>query len=617
MNYEIYSIESYKNFFCYTGYDYTHDCYYQYKIGCGYDDMSNLHKHLLSNMIQIGFNNLCLSYPVLHGFIQNFTVYKKCHPDYVASVLKLSFDDIVSVDNYFIKDSEKYIKQVDLFRILHYNNKSLATGLADIKFHLGMSIIEKPRMETVSRGDVYDILLHSTNNTQAITALFKNLIGQSSNPYYKGMNIIQARYNIRNQLGIPCINYSDSRLGEQMVLKLYCDRKGINYADIKEKRTNRYGIRFSECLPPITFNNSEFQSVRDYYESYVMTDFSKTPEKVINICNVPITFGVGGIHGSNRSGRYFSDEEYVYLDLDVTSYYPVIMCKYNIHPEHFDDDFISIYNSEIVSKRLSELQKDNPNLTLIYTLKKASNACFGKMADKDSPLFDYLSFYKAVVYAQMHTALWIDRLLQFDIGAVFFNTDGMILKVKRSDLNSVMRVSSEFANEYGFLIKQKVIRRMFMKDINNYTLQYDDGSYKNKGLFDFYKEFHKDPSSKIIPIALFNYFMKDIPFDETISTWKRIDEFCIRIKVRSNNRYFYNDTELFKTNRYFVSNDKENAIYKLDNNERLPMNRLYNQTLLNRIESHNAKDYNINYKYYSLECRKVVDSIIVKQLELF
>lgn len=156
-----------------------------------------------------------------------------------------------------------------------------------------------------------------------------------------------------------------------------------------------------------------------------------------------------------------------------------------------------------------------------------------------------------------------------------------------------------------------------MKDINNYTLQYDDCSYKNKGLFDFYKEFHKDPSSKIIPIALFNYFMKDIPFDETISTWKRIDEFCIRIKVRSNNRYFYNDTELFKTNRYFVSNDKENAIYKLDNNERLPMNRLYNQTLLNRIESHNAKDYNINYKYYSLECRKVVDSIIVKQLELF
>ena len=31
----------------------------------------------------------------------------------------------------------------------------------------------------------------------------------------------------------------------------------------------------------------------------------------------------------------------------------------------------------------------------------------------------------------------------------------------------------------------------------------------------------------------------------------------------------------------------------------------------------NAKDYNINYKYYSLECRKIVDSIIVKQLELF
>ena len=617
MNYEIYSIESYKNFFCYTGYDYTHDCYYQYKIGCGYNDISDLHKHLLSDMIQIGFNNLCLLYPVLHGFIQNFTVYKKCDPDYVASILRLSFDEIMATENYFIKDSEKYIKQVDLFRILHYNNKKLSTGLDDIKFHLGMSIIERLNKEYVTRGETYDVLLRSTNNTQAITKLFKNLIGQSNNPYYKGMNIIQARYNIRNQLGIPCINYSDSRLGEQMVLKLYCDRKGLSISDIKELRTNRYGIKFSECLPSITFGNSEFESVRKYYESYVMTNFEETPEKVINICNVPISFGVGGLHGSNRSGKYFSDDEYTYLDLDITSYYPTIMCRYNIHPEQFDDDFIDIYRSEIVSKRLSEVVKDNPNLTLIYTLKKASNACYGKMGDKDSPLFDYLSFYKTIVYAQMHTALWLDRLLQFDVGIVFVNTDGMIIKVKRSELDRIMELNKRFADEFGFLVKQKVVRKMFMKDINNYTLQYDDDSYKNKGIFDFYKEFHKDPSSRIIPIALFNHFMKDIPFDETISTWKHIDEFCIRLKVRTNNRYFYNDTEIFRTNRYFVSNDKDNAIYKMSNEERLPINRLYNQTLLNRIYYHDVSAYNVNYKYYLLECRKVVDSIIVKQLELF
>lgn len=617
MNYEIYSIESYKNFFCYTGYDYTHDCYYQYKIGCGYNDISDLHKHLLSDMIQIGFNNLCLLYPVLHGFIQNFTVYKKCDPDYVASVLRLSFDEIMATENYFIKDSEKYIKQVDLFRILHYNNKKLSTGLDDIKFHLGMSIIERLNKEYVTRGETYDVLLRSTNNTQAITKLFKNLIGQSNNPYYKGMNIIQARYNIRNQLGIPCINYSDSRLGEQMVLKLYCDRKGLSISDIKEIRTNRYGIKFSECLPSITFGNSEFESVRKYYESYVMTDFEETPEKVINICNVPISFGVGGLHGSNRSGKYFSDDEYTYLDLDITSYYPSIMCRYNIHPEQFDDDFIDIYRSEIVSKRLSEVVKDNPNLTLIYTLKKASNACYGKMGDKDSPLFDYLSFYKTIVYAQMHTALWLDRLLQFDVGIVFVNTDGMIIKVKRSELDRIMELNRRFADEFGFLVKQKVVRKMFMKDINNYTLQYDDDSYKNKGIFDFYKEFHKDPSSRIIPIALFNHFMKDIPFDETISTWKHIDEFCIRLKARTNNRYFYNDTEIFRTNRYFVSNDKDNAIYKMSNGEHLPINRLYNQTLLNRMYYHDVSAYNVNYKYYLLECKKVVDSIIVKQLELF
>ena len=618
MNYEIYSIECYRNFFCYTGYDYTHDCYYQFSIGCGKNDIVNLHKHLLSNIMQIGFNNLCIFYPVLHNFIQNFTYYKQSPPDYVASIMKMFLDDIIQQDGTFIKDGEKYIRQIDLFRILHYNNKSRATSLSDIKFHLGMNIIPKPNIETVMPGDVYDILLHSTNNTQAIVGLFNTVIGKTNNPYYKDRNIIQMRFNIKNKLNIPCINYSDSKLGEQIVIYSYCRKKNIEPSSVKELRTNRYFIDFSECVPNLEFINNDFNKLKSYYSNFKMTDPNEKPEYKIHINNIVLSFGAGGIHSNSNSSKYISDDEYTYLDLDISGYYPSIICKLGIHPSHFDSDFTEIYKSEILEPRFKELDKDNPNLTIVETFKKACNSCFGKMGDPDSPLYDYLAFYKTVVGAQFYTAYWIDKLTElFDIDFVFVNTDGMLIKVKRCNLDNIISFNNSFSNTEGFRIKQKVVHRLFVKDINNYVLQYADGTYKTKGLFEFYKEFHKDPSSKIVSIALFNYFIKDIPFERTIKEWKYINEFCIRIKSRSNSKTFYNNQEIFKTNRYYVSTNSSNNLFKDVKGNKEPINSLYHQTLLNKITSRYSSDYDIDFRYYIQECRKISDSILVKQLELF
>lgn len=129
---------------------------------------------------------------------------------------------------------------------------------------------------------------------------------------------------------------------------------------------------------------------------------------------------------------------------------------------------------------------------------------------------------------------------------------------------------------------------------------------------------------KIVRIALKNYFFDNIPVEDTILNHDNIYDFCLRLRLTSSSyaehRYIEGSelkrVKLTKTTRYYISN-KGGAIQQLFSNGWVGVNVNYVSTLFNKYVSKDMKDYDINYKFYILEAKKIIDKIEDKQLKLF
>lgn len=130
---------------------------------------------------------------------------------------------------------------------------------------------------------------------------------------------------------------------------------------------------------------------------------------------------------------------------------------------------------------------------------------------------------------------------------------------------------------------------------------------------------NKNPSMRIVPIALRDYFVKGIPIMETITKHDNIYDFCIRAKTNKSYQaeyHFLNDdgkleiANMSKTSRYFISK-KGGTFYKreLGTGKRIGSNVGYMITRFNKYYKLPMNEYNINYDFYRKECMKIINQI--------
>lgn len=145
---------------------------------------------------------------------------------------------------------------------------------------------------------------------------------------------------------------------------------------------------------------------------------------------------------------------------------------------------------------------------------------------------------------------------------------------------------------------------------NNYIAVYTNGKTKCKGSFEFDNlPLHKNKSALIIRIALFNYFVKDIPIEETIRNHTNIFDFCIGHRTKSDSKFFYLDKNakeypLSKTIRYYISNSgiviKKRMVESQEVsylNKHPQKGKTWYQTVVNQLSKDTVIN-NINYNYY-------------------
>lgn len=258
---------------------------------------------------------------------------------------------------------------------------------------------------------------------------------------------------------------------------------------------------------------------------------------------------------------------------------------------------------------------------------------YGKSNEDKSFLYDSLYTFRTTIAGQLFICMWAERWVKAvpELKFIQTNTDGQTIYVPRKDLDKIRQVNEQLTQETGLTIEETIYSKMGVRDVNNYFAVYEDSTKENehiklKGDYEIDKEYHKDPSMRIVPIAVKNYFVYGISIEETIKNHNDIFDFCLRLKTNSSCKPYYefiNDEgkqeklELNRTTRYYISN-KGGALSKYFSDGRITrVNTGYVTTLFNVYKKKEMKDYNINYDFYLTEARKLINGIENRQLELF
>lgn len=639
--FEVYDIEVLRNCFTYTGYRIHTKTWYQFVIHESRNDIKELINHLSTkNLVQIGFNNENYDYPVIHHILNHKNEYLEMPPEYVSGYIYDKSQEVISMDFSSIADKNKFIHQIDLFCIWHYNNKARSTSLKALEVCMRLPNVEDMPIHHSKMCDEKDIpliLSYNKNDVYATAKFFLVTLGKTEYSIYKNKNKLDLRLKLQSKFNLKCINYPDVKIGEQLLLKLYLEKTGFNYWDVKNSRTYRKLIYLKECIPPwANFETKEFNNLKQKFSSSVISNIKGEFKDSVIFHGIKLDYGTGGVHSCIKSGVYESNDDWIIVDQDVGSLYPSLAIQLNIYPEHLGRWFIEIY-SDIVNTRLNEKKKPKKERdpVIMEGYKLGANGIYGKSGEESSFLYDPLYTMKTTVGGQMFLSLWSEKLVKHipEIKFIQHNTDGISYLVPRSKLHLVELVKNEMTELTGLYIEDSYYNKMVIRDVNNYLAEYIDGSVKYKGCFEIDKEFHKDPSMRIVPIALSNYFLKGIPVEETIKNHRDIYDFCLMLKINSNfigeMRSLNDSITLSKTTRYYISNKGYNIV-KIDPNIKCG-NRDYRNltksgfketgvnvgfvaTNFNKFVDLPFDEYDINYKFYIIECNKIINAIEDAQL---
>lgn len=638
MRAEVYDLECLSNLFTYTGFDVQEQKYYQFVIHDDRNDAKALWEHLhRDKLLQIGFNNESYDYPLLHNFLNNYQyMYSRIGGVNIAISLYQKSQEIIDMEFSAIADKNKFIPQLDLFKIFHYDNKARMTSLKDIEFQLRMDDIEEMPIHHATwctKDDIDTILSYNKNDVEATYKFFLVALGKTDDPIYKGKNKIALRCEIQRQFGINCLNYPDVKIGERLILKLYSEKTHKSLYDLKQSGgTIRETIQLKDCIPYwANFETKEFNELKQKLIDATISSIKGEFEASVVFHNTKMDYGTGGCHSCIKPGIYNADDKWMIVDEDIGSLYPSIAIQLGIYPEHLGPEFLDIYNNKIVARRLAEKKKPKAERdnVIMEGFKLAANGVYGKTGEENSVLYDPLYTMKTTIGGQMFLSLWTEKLVKAvpELKFLQHNTDGITYMIPKDKLDKVKAVGEEMTKLTGLYIEDNYYKTMILRDVNNYIAVYEDSTQEHehvklKGCFEIDKEYHKDSSMRIVPIALKNYFLYDIPVGDTIRNHTDIFDFCLRLKTNSKSQavYSYYDNgetqikKLSRTTRYYVSNNGGGLIKDFGSGRLNGVNVGFHVTLFNKFEAKDMKDYDINYGFYISEANKIIYTIVDKQM---
>lgn len=420
-----------------------------------------------TNARMVGFNNLGFDYPVLHTLIRMGRSDARALYDKAMAIIHSQDDDSKWMHN--VNPSDRFVQQLDLFKIHHFDNKARATSLKVLEFNMRSDNIEDLPFPvgTMLNREQTEVLKRYNAHDVAQTKLF---LGHTA-------EMISFREKLCAMYpGKDWINYNDTKIGKEFfAMKL--EEAGVTLYDFGPKgRTPRQTLRPTialrdAILPWVTFEHAEFNRVLAWFKDQIITETKGVFDDVIaRVNDFDFVFGLGGIHGSVESEVIESDSENVIVDLDVSSYYPNLAISNGFYPAHLGRSFVDIY------KHLYEQRKTYPKKSAESAmLKLALNGVYGDSNNRFSVFYDPLFTMSITLNGQLLLCVLAEGLMHIDgLKLIQVNTDGLTVRVPRANKWLVDTARAAWESRTGLQLEEAIYKRMFILNVNNYLAEYEE-----------------------------------------------------------------------------------------------------------------------------------------------
>lgn len=653
---EVFDIETLKNCFTYTAFNIDTEEIYQFVIHESRNDLKALISHLKSIKGHIGFNNISFDGQVIEWILRNCEDWFDLGGEEVATKIYAYAQYVIEKMNKGgwadYPEWEMTVKQLDLFKIWHFDNKAKMTSLKWVEYALDMDNIEEMPIhhtEHIKESDIQSILDYNKWDVIATHKFYLVTIGETDHPLYKGIDRIQLRKDIIKEFGIKCINYNDVKIGDEINKFEYSKLKGINKKSLKKPSKAVEPFKFKDCFPSymkfetVEFNN--FVSALSNVPVKLVKDTAKKKQEFEFTFNGTVyLLAKGGLHSKDKPRVVKPLDNEHLRDADVGSMYPNAIVKRKLYPRQLGKEWLLGYNN-IIGKRITAKKKyKETKETKFQAIQEAyklslNGGGFGKTNEVHSWQYDPFVTYCVTIGSQIDLLMLIETLEINKIHVISANTDGVVCLFDKSLEDTYYKVCKEWevkvGNDKSGQLEYADYKLLVQTSVNSYLAIKTNDEVKTKSEFVSDFEIHKNKSARIVPLALQDYFVKGIPIKETIMNHKNIFDFCLGTKSIGTNRLIHlepikgTEIKLQKINRYYVSTNGWHLLKRLKALETKKVSRQLDifgnendgtreseieagwlTTIYNRHTSGKViTDYNINYKYYIDNCQKIIDKI--------
>lgn len=576
----------------------------------------------------VGYNNIHYDNPILNYIIM---LYNKHYfnsystRELTESVFRMSQLVIDKNSDFDLWKEYKYARNflsIDLLTMLY--SKALRVSLKEMQVTMQYKNVEEFVVDwhqDLPEKDIDRLISYNINDVESTEELL-----------YRCKDLLELRIETEKDFGLPCLSLDRVNLGDRLLQLKVMEKTGLNKKQLENMKSPANHVDLEKVIFPwIKFESPILQKkLTDMKNQHNVSPGRKGYINTFMFGEMKVTIGVGGIHGDNGTCIIKPNEDELLLDSDVNSLYPSLMRMYHLYPPKLKNVLGQIF-PQIIDDRLEfkRTGQKNKNETYKYML----NGVSGKMQDETSWLFSPFTVMQVRINGQLLLLMLAERLLKLGCKLYQINTDGILYKLKKSKYEELQQVLKEWEKLTMLTLETEEFTQFYQLAINDYFGVEPNNKIKKKGFFLTDIELGKGLTPKIIPEAIINYFVHNIPVEDTIKSCKDICKFLQAEKTGKQWTVEYNEQIQQRINRFYVSNSgyylwkwklddtgkKSYQIMLKDHGVRLH-NKFYSDEDLQWKYSQGEifqSIYDIDYQYYINQCIKVIEKLKPKQLNLF
>lgn len=469
--------------------------------------------------IFVGYNNKAFDNIILQGILSGADPY---------GVMLLLFEEVPVHQVYKTFNITKYpLNTLDLIQ------DTIGMSLKEAEGYMGLSIEESSVPFDITRAltekELNDVMKYCVHDVDATQSLL-----------YTRQDYIKSKMNICKIFNLPKAWLDKTNAG---LASSVLDAKNYNSTD-----------ELVYTLPEnICILNPNYRQCIDLYTNGPL-QYDKTLK--MNIAGVPHTLAYGGLHGA--LDNFFHTGEM--WQIDAASYYPTLMIEYGYISRAIKDisKYVQLYHDRIEAKKTDKPKAD--------ALKLVLNTTYGAMKSKYNALYDPRMANGICITGQLLLIDLIDKIESY-CKLIQSNTDGILIIPHNKE--RIKEIINEWQKRTRIILEIEPCVGIWQKDVNNYIMRFENGKIKKKGGYVSQYDGGLRRSTRILDLAIVNYFVYGISVENTIMRHQDVLDFQIITKTGPTYKETFwkhkdGDVKVNKVNRvYATKHSGYGNVYKL------------------------------------------------------